>query len=512
MADKRTKLPTFEVDKQGLAKLLERKGKEFAVGELIQNAWDEDVKEVVVKLDDAGDGLYRLEVADDSPEGFSDLTHAYTLFADSKKKDDPEKRGRFNLGEKLVIAMCERASIETTKGSVHFDGESRVMSDYTTTSGSIFTGMVRLTDAEVAAVERLVYRLLPPEGIKTTFNGKLIARREPRYVFEISLRTERADEEGYLRPTTRKTTVQVYERQGDERGSLYEMGIPVVETGDSYHVNVEQKVPLNTDRDNVPPSYMRDVRAAVLNAIHANLDSETAGENWVDDALEDDSVAPEAVQSVVTARYGEKVVTADPSDREAEKIAVSEGYTVIPAGGFSKGAWGAVRGAGAALPAGQVTPSPDPSAGDNVLNLMPEDQWPTVVADLAEYAKVLAERVLGVELTVRIAQPKRRTDWPYNATWGRKSSTRAELTFNFTALGYPFFEKAMGGGPVVEAQMVSDRAHELLIHEFSHQYAEEHLSREFYDACCKVGAKLAGVLAADPTLKFKVVTREGVAA
>lgn len=511
MADKRTKLPTFEVDKQGLAKLLERKGKEFAVGELIQNAWDENVKEVVVKLDAAGDGLYRLEVADDSPEGFSDLTHAYTLFADSKKKDDPEKRGRFNLGEKLVIAMCERASIETTKGSVQFEGDNRVMSDFQTEAGSRFVGMVRLTKAEVAAVERLIYRLLPPDGVKTTFNGKEIPRREPRYIFEISLRTERADDEGYLRPTTRKTTVQVFERQGDEVGSLYELGIPVVETGDSYHVNIEQKVPLNTDRDNVPPSFMRDVRAAVLNAIHSELDSETAGEKWIDDAMEDESIEPDAVQSVVTARYGERVVTADPSDREAEKIAVAEGYTVIPAGGFSKGAWGAVRSAGAALPAGQVTPSPDPSAGADILNLMPEDQWPTYVTDLATYSKVLAERILGVDLTVRIAQPKRRGDWPYNATWKRLSRTRAELTFNFTQLGYPFFEQAMGGGPVVEKQFVSDRAHELLIHEFSHQDASEHLSREFYDACCKIGAKLAAVLAADPTLKFQIVTREGVA-
>jgi 3-(3-hydroxy-phenyl)propionate hydroxylase len=32
----------------------------------------------------------------------SDLTHAFTLFAESAKKGDAEKRGRFNLGEKLV--------------------------------------------------------------------------------------------------------------------------------------------------------------------------------------------------------------------------------------------------------------------------------------------------------------------------------------------------------------------------------------------------------------------------
>jgi hypothetical protein len=32
------------------------------------------------------------------------------------------------------------------------------------------------------------------------------------------------------------------------------MGIPVVETGDRWHVDVAQKVPLNFDRDNLPPA------------------------------------------------------------------------------------------------------------------------------------------------------------------------------------------------------------------------------------------------------------------
>jgi len=41
----------FEVDRQGLAQILERKGKEFALFELIQNGWDEPgVTKVTVSL------------------------------------------------------------------------------------------------------------------------------------------------------------------------------------------------------------------------------------------------------------------------------------------------------------------------------------------------------------------------------------------------------------------------------------------------------------------------------
>lgn len=41
----------FNVDKHGLAKLLERRGKEFILFELIQNALDEDVTEVRASLE-----------------------------------------------------------------------------------------------------------------------------------------------------------------------------------------------------------------------------------------------------------------------------------------------------------------------------------------------------------------------------------------------------------------------------------------------------------------------------
>src|SRR6187401_1293124 len=99
----------FDVDKQGLAKILERKGKEFALFELIQNTWDEPgVTKVSVTLDYQGRNKARLMVEDDAPEGFKDLSHAFTLFADSAKKTNPEQRGRFNLGEKLVLPIPDQ--------------------------------------------------------------------------------------------------------------------------------------------------------------------------------------------------------------------------------------------------------------------------------------------------------------------------------------------------------------------------------------------------------------------
>src|SRR5439155_12367182 len=61
-----------------------------------------------------------------------------------------------------------------------------------------------------------------------------------------------------------------------ETPTLYELGIPVVETGDRWHVSVGQEVPLTPDRTNVPPAYLRAVRVGVLNALTTRIVGEEA--------------------------------------------------------------------------------------------------------------------------------------------------------------------------------------------------------------------------------------------
>src|SRR6185369_16888948 len=116
----------FTVDKAGLGKILARRGKAFVLYELVQNAWDTAAKNVEVSLTAVPNRpLVEIVVKDDDPDGFKDLSHAFTLFAESEKKGDPTRRGRFNLGEKLVLALCEEARIDSTKGSVIFNAEGR---------------------------------------------------------------------------------------------------------------------------------------------------------------------------------------------------------------------------------------------------------------------------------------------------------------------------------------------------------------------------------------------------
>lgn len=460
----------FEVDRKGLAKILARRGKAFAVLELIQNAWDEDgVTEVHVGFSQK-EGKAHLFVSDDAPEGFADLSHAYTLFAESQKKGNPEQRGRFNLGEKLVIAICDRFQVTTTKGTIVFDEAGRTHLKERIERGSMLSCEMRMNKQEATELEQLVASVIPPKQIRTTFNGQDLQQREPIETITVSLPTEIADEDGYLKGTRRKTTVNVYEPLADEKATIYEMGIPVVETGDAYHLDVQQKVPLNADRDNVRPAYLQELRTAVLNKMASRLDAEQSTKSWVGAALEDKNADVDAVRDIVKIRYGDKVVIYDPSDVEGTKIAVSQGYTVLAPRSFSKEAWENVRAAGV-LPAGKVTPSLKPYGEGDPLKFIKE--WTDDMVSFRDnVVNPVALATLGHVPNVQIANDLKLKAM---ATFGPGNP----LILNLVQLGHSWFKPDR-----LQDQIA------LLLHEFAHDRVSDHLSHEFADEIARLGAKL----------------------
>ena len=268
----------FEVDRAGLKQLLERRGKGFAVCELVQNAWDQAVTRVGIEIGRPRAGASRLRVTDNDPGGFRDLREAYTLFAPSNaKKANPLRRGRFNLGEKLVLAICRSAEISSTTGTLAFAGKRRrFRSSQRTAAGTVFTAEIPLTAGEYEAMIGTIRSLLPPAGIETSLNGEVIPARPLVRSVEATLPTEISDGAGNLRPTRRKTVIELFDPLPGAAAGLYEMGIPVVETGDRWHYNILQKVPMGFDRDNVTPAYLSAVRTAVFNATHDLLTPTTA--------------------------------------------------------------------------------------------------------------------------------------------------------------------------------------------------------------------------------------------
>jgi hypothetical protein len=194
-----------------------------------------------------------------------------------------------------------------------------------------------------------------------------------------------------------------------------------------------------------------------------------------------DTLSDGAIRQVTQLRFGEKAVAYDPSDPEANSLAVSSGFTVVHGGSMSKAEWDAVRRAGTVIPAGQVTPSPKPFSPDGKpLTYIPEEKWTPDIAASVAYFDRIGKRLVGKNLRIHIVSD---VSWPFRATYGG-----GQLIFNLGRLGHSFF-----AGPLAPKN-------ELLLHELGHERSGNHLSAEYHDALTEFGAKLTQLALEEPQL------------
>jgi len=417
----------------------------------------------------------RLSVIDDSPDGFADLAHAYTLFAESRKKANPQQRGRFNLGEKLVLALCKEARLTSTRGTVQFSRKGRRNSASRTPCGTEFHATLRMNRSEYREACEYMRALIPPAGVETTFNGALLEHRTPVHAFRAVLPTVTCDENGVMRSTRHEAVVEVHTARGSEVPSIYELGLPVVETGDKWHINVLQKVPLNMDRDNVTPGYLRELRVAVLNEMHPAIQGDDTTADWVREAAADARCSDEATTTLITERFGERRASYDPSDVEAVNRLRSQGYTIVPSGGLSKGEWQNAKRAGALKAAGAIAPTPRVrfAPDGEPLNVVGEEKRSAGMKLVVDYSRTIARELLEADVTVTIAnEPGIR----HEAWWG---DVPPKLTYNVARLGRKWFDEG-----------IREAVDELILHELGHHYEPDHLDAKYHAALCRLGAKM----------------------
>jgi hypothetical protein len=317
----------FEVDIANMRKIHGARDKIFIIREMVQNAWDENITRVDIMLtppDENGHSI--IKVTDDNPGGWLSLEHAYTMYAESTKANDPTKRGRFNEGEKNVLCLAIEASVTTVSGQVCFDrARGRWAGTERRKRGSEFYMKFELTQKEYASICQKTRLLIPPKDVVTTFNGVELAHRAPDLRFDTRLRTPR---DGRNEP--RKTEVRLYNVAAGEQAWIYEMGIPVVElSDDKWHINVMQKMPVGRDRDNVNPSYIGDVRVAIFNQFYTKLSPQDASLLSIQAAASHSKSKTDAVKANLVARFGEKYALEDPTDPGSKEEFVSQGGTVI---------------------------------------------------------------------------------------------------------------------------------------------------------------------------------------
>ena len=458
----------FEVDKKGLQQVQSEKDKFFIIKELVSNSFDEDITVCKFWVHKNTQHKSYISCLDNSKDGFRDLKDSYTMFAPSYKKGIVEKRGRFNVGEKFALAMFKYAHIKSTTGSVKFlDDGSRKRSSIRTVEGTEFYGELKLSWDEIIELKDKAKTIIPPVGVKYSVNGDDVVRPNTYKSFTENLPTVVSDDEGNLVRSSRNTNIELFKT---DKHFIYEMGIPVVETDIGFSINVDQKIPLNKDRDNVSPSYLKKLKTYVLNHTSSDLTDEQAKSAWVTEALENADV--DAVKDVVESRYGEDAVVFDMSDHEANKKAFADDVNVITGGSFNSKVWDNIKRTREehkdfARPSGLVGKYASPKITGGAKEI---DTYTDGMKEVIAYAKELHLYLFNSSCSVSIHDGNGAL-----ATYGR-----GDLQFSYKMLGKKWFDLANN----------KQRILELIIHEFGHWYSGDHLSERYYDGLCEIGAKL----------------------
>ena len=320
----------FQVNTEGMRQLNAHRQPQELVKELLQNVFDEDTAtSCAVTVTPRNDQETQVEVLDDA-QGFQDINDAFTLMRPTPKRLDPAKRGRFNLGDKEFLSVALEARIETVGHTVTFPREGgRTVAANRRSRGTRVTAIMPWNPEQAQSLLENLAIIRPPEKVRYTVNRTEIKRAPPLVVHRASLPTVLQSEPGQpLRPTRRNTDIEII-RTDRASGIIYELGIPIQEIQLlEYDVDIQQKVPMPPNRDTVGEAYLKEVYAQVLNAINNHMQPEEFRNTWIRSAVEHSSVQPEAVQTALKHRYGDKVVTWS-SITESNMQAVDHGYQVI---------------------------------------------------------------------------------------------------------------------------------------------------------------------------------------
>ncbi|HVS89740.1 MAG TPA: hypothetical protein VHF01_16155 [Candidatus Acidoferrum sp.] len=466
----------FVVDKEGLRKTLSRKGKAFAIYELLQNGYDENSTRLEVSLTEPKNGKSILTCIDNAPNGYMDLSNAHTMFGESKKKTDVQKRGRFNVGEKYVLALCDSASVTSKTGRIVFKADgTRSHDNVKTKTGTEFRGELPLTIDEHNDMVRKVKLVIPP--VQTVFNGTEIPKRKVLHEFSAQLPTEVADENGILRSKKRTTKVRLFEVPTGG-AYLYEMGMPVVPIDCKWSVDVQQKVPLNIERDNVTPSYLKTVYQSILDERSEYLNEEDAAHAWVTTGLSSEKVSTKAIKNVVVKRFGKDAVIHDRNDLGSNREAAAAGRTVIPRGALTPEMRKNLVRAGVKKASEEFSTSVAAPTG-----IIPEKALTKPQLRYKEFVEKVAPLVLDRKLKkVQFAND------PKAKLLGCTQWSPKDYIFTVNVAKHDVADW--------------ERNYDLFIHELAHSKVDrnDHLFEEFWRACSDVGAKLAQVALERPEL------------
>lgn len=278
-----------------------------------------------------------LRVEDDGA-GFTQERDIWTLFGTTSKRSAAGVSGRFNAGDKQLIAAARSTTIRTNNVTVTFAVGKRdvVRHRSSIVDGTIVEALMPWSLQDLAQLREQMLQIIPPDGLKFTVDGRFVERPQIRCSVRVALPTVLLTD-GVMRTTVRKATVHVVKT---ETPRLYELGLPIcdlTDVGFPWSLDVGQKIPVPMSRDSVSPGYLFRAIGCVLEQAaldgHSLLTPEEEGASFVKMGL-DWIREPVALKATLKSIYGDKVVRPS-KDSIANAKAAAAGAAFLPNGALT---------------------------------------------------------------------------------------------------------------------------------------------------------------------------------
>jgi len=281
----------------------------------------------------------------DNGSGISNLADLRVVYL-THKTDSHLKRGRFGRGFKEALCIAEQARVVSGYQQLEFLRENN---ERITRQASL---AVPLAGTRVSMqmpwpadlrdqLDRYFASFLVPDGIELEVNGALISHRCATHRISASLSTEVYDtnSQSWKKPS-RKTTIHLVPTGPDETSTIYEMGIPVAALDWSvpYHCDIQQRVPMNPNRDAVSSGYPLKLHIACLPTLLEGMDGDTVKQDWVGTAGR--RCGEDVQRRIIERAFGQNIARSVPRmgsrhfDEDARDLGVQVINTAQTSGGF----------------------------------------------------------------------------------------------------------------------------------------------------------------------------------
>ena len=336
----------LSISTEGFAAMNAARPAEHLIKELVQNALDSFVDgqagRIELRYGVEPEGF--VVECRDNGSGISNLCDLRVVYL-THKTDSHLKRGRFGRGFKEALCIAEQARVVSGGQQLQFlleHGQRVTRQEPAEQCDGTTVWMHMPWPAETREhLDAYFAQFLVPQGIELVVNGERIQPRPVAYQVQTSITTELYDpiSQSWKKPS-RATCIHLVRTQLDETPTIYEMGIPVaaVDWTMPYHCDVQQRVPMNPNRDAVATGYPLKLHVACLPTLLEQMDGTAVKDEWVGHA---GRRCESEVQKLIIARaFGENIARSVPRmgerhfDEDARELGVQVVNTAQASGGF----------------------------------------------------------------------------------------------------------------------------------------------------------------------------------